>query len=314
MAPTLGHGREVATCPDMDLFGLTTLAGGHSGETFLAQAAGERTVVRIYAERGARRGPRAVEVDASVLRLVRGLLPVPLVLEVRRADAEAGTPALLLTSFLPGERLDLVLAGADEDLRGRLGGNVGEVAARLAQMPMLRPGVFADADLGLGPLPADDLGAWVAAHRSGTALATWTAEEYGALLDVARDAQDVLDRTDRACVVHGDLNPKNVLVDPVTGAVTGLVDWEFAHAGSPFEDLGNLLRFEREPVFAGAARAAYEGLVPDAPADLLDRARAADLFALVELAGRRGENPVADRAHDLLRAVVREGDLHAWPF
>ncbi len=114
--------------------------------------------------------------------------------------------------------------------------------------------------------------------------------------------------------MHSDLNPKNVLVDPATGAVTGLVDWEYAHAGSPFEDLGNLLRFERDPVFAGAVLATYAEQVPDAPEDLLDRARAADLFALVELASRRGENPVADRAHDLLRAVVRTGDLHAWPF
>jgi hypothetical protein len=49
----------------------------------------------------------------------------------------------------------------------------------------------------------------------------------------------------------------------------------------------------------------------DAPGDLLDRARAADLFALVELASRRGQNPVADRAHDLLLAIARTGDLHA---
>jgi hypothetical protein len=52
-------------------------------------------------------------------------------------------------------------------------------------------------------------------------------------------------------------------------------------------------------------------LVVDAAGDLLDRARTADLFALVELASRRGQNPVADRAHDLLLAIVRSGDLHA---
>ena len=38
---------------------------------------------------------------------------------------------------------------------------------------------------------------------------------------------------------------------------------------------------------------------------------AAGLFALIELAGRRGENPVADRAEVLLRAVAASGDLHA---
>ncbi len=290
---------------------MVPLAGGHSGETFLAESAGERTVVRIYAERGAARGPRAVEVDAAVLRLVRGLLPVPRVLEVRRADPAVGTPALLVTELLPGERLDLVLPAAGEDLRRRLGDAVGQVLARLAQMPMPRPGLFADGELRLEPLPAGDLPEWVDAHRH--RFAAWTGPEYDGLVAVADKAQVLLDDVDRACLVHSDLNPKNLLVDPVTGGVSGVLDWEFAHSGSPFEDLGNLLRFEREPVFAGAVLAAYAARVPDAPDDLLDRARAADLFALVELASRRTQNPVAERAHELLLAIARTGDLHARP-
>jgi aminoglycoside phosphotransferase (APT) family kinase protein len=111
--------------------------------------------------------------------------------------------------------------------------------------------------------------------------------------------------------VHSDFNPKNLLVDPSTGEVTGLLDWEFSHAGSPFTDLGNMLRFDRRPDLADAVVSTYSELVVDAPDDLLDRARAADLFALVELASRRGQNPVADRAHDLLLAIARTGDLHA---
>jgi aminoglycoside phosphotransferase (APT) family kinase protein len=297
----------------MDGYGMVPIDGGFSGETFLAEAAGERTVVRIYAERGARRGPMAVDVDAAVLRLVRGLLPVPDVLEVRRPDPGAGTPALLVTSFLPGERLDVVLPGADADLRRRLGTNVGEVLARLAQMPMLRPGAFVDGELRLEPLPADDLVAWVAAHREGTALADWPEPTYDGLLEIAADAQALLDHVDRACLVHSDFNAKNLLVDPSTGQVTGVLDWEFAHAGAPVEDLGNLLRFEREAVFADAVVAAYRDHVPDVTDALLDEGRAADLFALVDLAARREENPVAARAHDLLLAIGTSGDLHAVP-
>ncbi len=76
-------------------------------------------------------------------------------------------------------------------------------------------------------------------------------------------------------------------------------------------DLGNLLRFQRDPAFADAVLSTYAALVPDASPDVLDRARAADLFALVELASRRGQNPVADRAHAQLLAIARAGDLHA---
>ena len=126
-------------------WGLEPLPGGYSGETFVARAAGERSVVRIYAGRGAARGPQAVEVDAAVLRLVRGLVPVPEVLEVRRADASAGAPALMVTSWLTGERLGDLLPDAGEHLRTTLGANLGLVLAALAGMPMLRAGVPADA-------------------------------------------------------------------------------------------------------------------------------------------------------------------------
>jgi aminoglycoside phosphotransferase (APT) family kinase protein len=307
----------------MDPLGLDTgvvpemvpMPGGHSGETFLAQSAGERTVVRIYAGRGLRRGPNAAEIDAAVLRLVRGLLPVPDVLEVRRADDSAGTPALLVTSWLSGTRLDEVLPDADEELASAVGRNLGCMLARLAQMPMLREGTFLDGDLRVGPPPPghDDLLTWVERSSAGTALGEWSEADRDRLWGVADRAQDLLDLTGRACLVHSDFNPKNILVDPSTGGVTGLLDWEFAHAGSPFTDLGNLLRFDRRPPFEDTVLSTYSDLVVDAPTDLLDRARAADLFALVELASRRGQNLVADRAHDLLLAIARSGDLHAVP-
>lgn len=304
----LGAGEDTDLVP-----GLMPLGGGHGCETFLAEVGGERSVVRIYAARGASRGVEAAEVDAAVLRLVRGLIPVPEVLEVRRADPSAGTPALLVTSWLAGARLDEVLPNADAALAASLGRSLGSVLARLAQMPMLRAGTFVDGELRIGPLPpgADDLVSWVDAHMKSGPLAEWEERDRQALREVADRAQELLDRTTRACLVHSDLNPKNVLVDEATGEVTGLLDWEFAHAGSPFSDLGNLLRFDRRPAFADAVVATYEEKVVDAPDDVLDRARAADLYALVELASRRGENPVADRAHALLLAIARSGDVHA---
>jgi aminoglycoside phosphotransferase (APT) family kinase protein len=297
-----------------DLFGLTPLAGGFSGETFLAEAAGERTVVRVYGPRSeARRGAAAAEVDAALLRLVRGLLPVPEVLEVRRPDTAAGTPGLLVTSLLPGVRLDLLLAELDADERRQVGAELGTVLGRLAMMPMPRPGLFVDGDLRVQPMPAGGLVDFVGAHRAGTALEQWPKEMYHALLRVADRAEDLLDALDRTCLVHSDLNPKNLLVDPDTLVVTGLLDWEFAHAGHPVTDLGNLLRFEREPVFAAAVLDRYREHVVDAPEDVLDLARAADLFALVDLAARTPENPVTERASRLLGAIVRSGDLHAVP-
>ena len=298
-----------------DFSSLTPLEGGWSGETFVAEAGGERSVVRIYARPGPR-GAQAHEIDAALLRLVRGLLPVPEVLEARRADPATGLPALLVTSFLPGERGDLLLGRLDADGRERVGARLGDLVADLGGMPMLSPGPFVDGRLSVGGFvgddgrPIDGLPAWVELHEGG--LGWWTSDELEGLREVAVAAQALLDTVTRHCLVHGDLNLKNLLLDPASLDVTGLVDWEFAHAGHPFTDLGNLLRLERDAAFGDAVLAAYVARRGGRPDDVLALARAADLWALVELATRRAENPVAERADRLLRLVATRRDPHAW--
>ena len=85
----------------MDVGELTPLEGGWSGQTFVAEVAGERSVVRIYPP--GLRDDAAPEIDAAVLHLVRGLVPVADVVEVRRGAAVDDRPGLLVTSWMPGE-------------------------------------------------------------------------------------------------------------------------------------------------------------------------------------------------------------------
>ncbi len=287
----------------VDFSTLAPLAGGWSGETFVAGAAGEQVVVRIHA-----RNPDRAEVDAALLRLVRGLVPVATVLEVR--PPTEGTPALLLTSFVPGERGDLLLPVLDDEGLAAIGARVGDLVATLGGMPMTRAGAFRGAELVIEPwqLP-DGLAGWVEAHREH--LRHWSHDELAGLAAVADDAQDLLDTVDRVCLVHGDLNPKNLLLDPATLTVDALLDWEFAHAGHPFTDLGNVLRLDRYPAYVEAVLAAYERRHGVPAARALALARAADLWSLVELASRRDDNPVAARAHDLLRAIAAARDADA---
>jgi aminoglycoside phosphotransferase (APT) family kinase protein len=300
------HDRLVS---DLDLASLTPLTGGWSGQTFLADVAGERSVVRIYANPSPR-GDAAHEVDAALLELVRGLVPVPEVLEVRRADPGTGAPALLITSYVDGVRGDELLPTLDDDGLARLGTHLGELLAVLGGMPMLRGGPFVDGDLRIGTFgDVDDLLGYVA----GSQLPWFSPDDRAGLLEVAAAAQEKLDGVGRCCLVHSDFNPKNLILDPDTLHVRALVDWEFAHAGNPYADLGNLLRFERRPAFADAVLTTYAARRWEDTRWALELARAADLWALVELAGRKGQNPVADRAHALLLRIARTGDLDAVP-
>jgi aminoglycoside phosphotransferase (APT) family kinase protein len=289
--------------------------GGFSGETFLVGAAGEQAVLRLYV-----RQPDRAAVDAALLQLVRGLVPVPRVLDLRTPQmaADSGGPAYLLTDLLPGERLETVLPHADAGLRRRLAHSVADVLARLNGIPFRRAGAFSDATLAVTDHPdvPASLVDWLHQHfddSDDSPLTGWPAADRDGLMQIADHAEDVLADTDRWCLAHSDFNAKNLLVDPESGEVTGLVDWEFAHAGTPYTDLGNLLRFERDPALVEPLLERFVDRAPDLPADLLEHARAVDLWALVGLASRAGQHVVADRAHDLLRAIVRTQDLHAWP-
>lgn len=266
-------------------------------------------MVRIFAD--PRHPPYAAEIQAALLRLVRGLVPVPAVLETRPAVPEAGMPGLLVTELVPGVRADLLLPDLDEAAQRTLGAALGRVAGTLARIPMLRAGTFADADLRIEPFDLW-LPDWVDAHAEALG---WEEPDLHGLRSVAEVAADRLEAWALPRLVHSDLNPKNVLVDPDTLQVTAVVDWEFAHAGHPATDLGNLVRFDRAPAYVGGVLAGWRELqqgteLPDDPV-LLDLARSADLVALVELASRRAANPVAARAHDQLLIIARSGDVHA---
>ncbi len=318
------------------------LPGGYSGETFLVGAAGEESVLRLYL-----RAPERAEVDAALLEFVRGIVPVPRVLDQRKADTYG--PSHLLLELLPGIRLDELLPSASEATRRAAGHSVGRVLARLAGIPFLRAGEFAGAELDVRPWPPEGGGLrpWVESHRDLGAFAHWTAEEFDGLLGVADDAQHLLDRPDsdgrspgslsfaarhplsgdirravgasstsrtatrRISLCHSDLNAKNVLVDATTGEVTGLIDWEFAHAGTPYTDLGNLLRLETDEIFCVAVVGAFVAYAPPVDEGFLDLARAADLYAMVDLVARRSGFDLVERVHELVRATARTGTLAA---
>lgn len=305
-----------------DWFGtpMTPLAGGYGGETFLVGGDGaDEVVLRIY-----RRDPARAVIDASLLRLARGILPVAEVIEAR--PAHAGQPGILVTERLPGERLDLILPAATAEQRVEVGRNLGRLLATLSGIPMLRFGMFEGADLELSAeAPRPDLLSWARHYRDTSRLGGWSEPDWRRLLALVAEAEERLAgdhpagrETDpgfgRFVLAHSDFNPKNLLVDPDKCTITGLLDWEFAHAGSPYTDLGNLTRFERHPDFVDAVVSTFVTHAPRLGGDPLRLGRSVDLWALIELAGRERLNAVGELAQDLLLAQARAGDLGAWPW
>ncbi|MDX3000442.1 phosphotransferase [Kribbella solani] len=275
------------------------LAGGYGGQTFAVSAGGEDAVIKLYVK-----DPERAAVDAALLQLVRGLLPVPRVLDLKR-DGSFDDPPYLLTERLPGVNLQEFLESATDDQRRTVGAQLGELLACLSGMPFLRTGMFRDSDLVIEPFDLGDLSEYSAGQVLG-----FDARQQDGFADVVAAAEDVLaGGVDRVCLVHGDFNPKNLLVDPATARITGLIDWEFAHAGSPYTDLGNLFRFCTDPVLAGATLDGLGRGGLDLGEPLVDLGRAADLWALLELAGRAAEHEVAAAAKRLVTRMADTGTL-----
>ena len=280
------------------------LPGGYQGQTYAVSAGGEDAVLKLYLK-----DPGRAAVDAALLQLVRGLLPVPRVLDVKREGAP-DDPPYLLAERLPGVNLEVYLSTAGEDERRYVGKQLGELLARLSGMPFRSFGLFRDGDLAIEPLRGD-LEQYVDSLDLGM-----TPTQREGLESVFRYAEDLLaEGVERFCLVHSDFNPKNLLVDPTTGRITGLIDWEFAHAGSPYADLGNLLRFSTDQVLAGAVLDVLRGSgllqATGLGERLVDLGRAADLWALLDLATRSAEHEVAAAAHRLVFRMADTGDLSA---
>ncbi len=302
---------------------IAPLPGGHAGETFAARAVssdgtlGDPCVLRIYGVGNRSRGPEAPDVQAGVLRLVAGLIPAPTLIEHR---SERGAQhGLLVTTLLPGVQLSTALAGLAPDRATRIGTHLGEILGRLSGLALRGPGTLMDLNLTLGAYPdhAESLLAWVRQFRKGSALSQLDATTWTGVEALAARGEELLTLNPRACLVHGDLSTRNVLCDPEGGRVTGVVDWEFAHAGHPLEDLGKLLRDTRRTPLGDAAVAALIPWLPDVEqgdvTQVAERARAADLYWIVEAASRRGQTPATIRAFDLLVALARAGDLLGEP-
>jgi len=86
--------------------------------------------------------------------------------------------------------------------------------------------------------------------------------------------------------VHSDFNPKNILVRD--SAVVAVLDWEFAFAGTPLFDVGNMLRFSDgyPSTYVDGFVAGFRAGGGHLPERWREISEALDLFALADFLAR----------------------------
>ena len=100
----------------------------------------------------------------------------------------------------------------------------------------------------------------------------------------------------KPCLSHGDLGPRNMVVQHAMGErwrIGGVIDWEAASCASPLVDIGSLFRYAAryDAQFAADFERGYreaDGVLPD---HWLQTARLVDALWLVEMLDERRELP-----------------------
>jgi len=216
------------------------ISGGHSNLTDrVVDTAGRSVVLRRPPPTAHEHGAHDVVREGAIVAALAGTdVPVPAVLGTEDDPRPLGAPFLVMED-VPGT---VVRTGSEAAALGPAGPAAArDHAAVLARLHRLDPA-------GL-PLPA-------ALHRRlGTdgADVTRLLDRWGAQVPRARPAhRDLLGRTLSALrarrpapvavrLLHGDYRLDNVVIDPSTGRVRAVLDWELATVGDPRTDLGSLL-------------------------------------------------------------------------
>lgn len=276
--------------PDAEVVRVEKTFGGLANTNFrleLSGPGGARPVLLRYWQRDQQQAAKEI----ALLSFVSSRVPVPAVLVSGDADPDFGLPFAFM-QWIDGERLDTLATRHAPDVLNDVGRSVGGALAAIHGFAFDRQGFFG-ADLA----PRDDLDmdmrgilVWLdhclregpGGARLGAALTealyAFVARE-GHVLSSAWASQPIL--------THSDFNGSNILLQQeLEGSwrIAAVLDWEFAFAGGPSFDFGNLLRppLGDDADFMAGVIAGYRAAGKALPEGWLEASRMADLLSWVD--------------------------------
>lgn len=167
-------------------------------------------------------------------------LPVPGVVGLCRDPRVADVPVLVVEHVegLVVDRAETAEA-MTTGLRHAVGLSVGRV---LADLHAVSPAAVGLQDLSShSPYAARQLKRWSRQWADSRTRSLPALDELTSLLSARLPPPGDL------VLVHGDFHLVNLIVDPSSGAVRAVLDWELSTLGDPLADLGSLLAYWQEP-------------------------------------------------------------------
>lgn len=257
----------------------TLLAGGACNTSYRVDlASGKKIVYRRYS----RGSPKK---DRHAMGFVAEQLPVPQILELG--------PDWALMDYLPGSPISAHSPALAD---------VGRCLAVFSQIQFDHMGDITE-DGRVETLPFDGFLGFFSQELTKPETKQWLSspllDRLLRFIDRHADIYRCFDA--HSSFVHGDFNPGNILVEG--DRVTGIIDWEFAMAGSPMIDTGNLLRHFGTEVEGTLANGMRDHGMPLAD-DWVFQSQLADLVSHIEFLSSDHSAQFKEQCVQRIRALL----------
>lgn len=221
----------------------TVVAGGRSNLTYVLQdRTGQRVVVRRPPLHGVLESAHDMAREHRIITALADTdVPVPTCLGLVEDTTITGAP------FYAMRYVEGVVARDTATARTELSATA-RAASGEAMIDVLARLHAVDVDaVGLGTLARRDGYLERQLRRWSRQLEHGRTRELPVLDEVHRRLAAQVPEQGPAALVHGDYRLDNVILDPDTGAVRAVLDWELTTLGDPLADLGLLLVYWAEP-------------------------------------------------------------------
>lgn len=293
-APRKGHSQHelqailLHILPGQAIESIQLLSGGYRNYNYLLRYQSQSWVLRVHAD------PDIALREARLIQKLEAILPVPRIIAYRQTSRHF----FLLMEHTAGELASTLSRASHQEEWLALGRCIGSVLGRVHQVHFEASGFLSPA-LEIES-PMDNLGLeWLNYMRSvlegERATQHLEASLRRDLLHILEQRQPQLEELQPVKrLVHSDFNLKNLLVQRHRDRwqVNAILDWEFAHAGCPWVDLGNFLRFESElpPQLSQGFIQGYQECMGALPSHWRDLAYLLDLAAMCNFLESAPEN------------------------
>lgn len=211
-------------------------------------------VTQIQPHRVLKQGSKVMPLESTAMRLVKEYLPgvpVPSIIATKYRYKQ-GIPVYgeLEMEYMPGTTLKSIWINLSNETKERVCGDIWNMVARIRTVPLpadLRPGHYRTTDgsssydpfLGdendLAPIELDD------DTLRGRIYSRYVATNGLSYKD-SGDIIESLPRSNVSVFTHGDIGPRNIIVDG-SYCITGLLDWEYSGWFPDYWEYAMMMRF-----------------------------------------------------------------------